>query len=103
MGWLKDFFTNIFGAFWNDLGELALKLIMGPVAFFLFGPIFKISGRIAEFIMSKFIMPQLDSVGMVTDSLAAWFIYCIRLQECVSSMITFLVCGFMVSMVKKVF
>lgn len=102
MGWIQEFFGNVFGNFWGALGTLALKLLMGPIAFFLWGPLFKISGHIANYIMNQ-IKPYLGDVGLVTESLAAWFAECLRLQECVTSMLTFLIMGLMLDIMKRVF
>ncbi len=100
--WIKTFFVNVFGDFWKYLSELGLKLLMGPMAFFLFGPLFKMSGRIAEYMLDQ-IKPYLGDVGLTTEGLAAWFVQCMRLHECATSLMTFLIMGFVVSIIKKVF
>jgi len=102
MIWLISFFENVFGSFWERLGEWSLKLIMGPVVFYLFGPIFKVSQKIAVFILSS-VVGDMKDVGLLADSLMGWFIDCLRLQDCVTSFVTFLVMGFTVSLLKKVF
>lgn len=102
LGWVKDFFQMVFGNFWASLTTVLMKLLLGPVAFFLFGPLFKISGRIAVYLLDQ-IKPVLGDVGLTADGLMAWFIDVLRLQECVSSLITFLILGLMISIIKKVF
>ena len=100
--WIKSFLGNVFGEFWSKLAGWALMLLMGPIAFFLFGPLFKISGRIAKYFLDQ-IKPYLGDVGLTADSLAAWLIECMRLHECVTSLMTFLIMGFLISIIKRVF
>lgn len=100
--WIKSFFSSVFGNFWGQLADIAMKVVMGPLAFFLFGPLFKLSGRIADYLLRK-ITPYLGDVGLTTESLLAWFVEVLRLQECASTLMTFLVMGLMVSLIKKVF
>lgn len=102
MSFLISFFQNVFGSYWERLIEGLLKLIMGPVVFFLFGPIFKISNKIANYILSK-VMPNLNDIGLTADSLMGWFVDCFRLVDCASSLMTFLVMGFTISIIKMVF
>jgi len=102
MSWLISFFENVFGDFWKNAAEWALKLLMGPVAFYMFGPLFKLSGHIATYLLDK-VSVQLGTIGIGTNGLAAWLVVVFRLQECASSLMTFLVLGFMISLVKKVF
>ena len=102
MEYFKEFFGNIFGSFWTNIAEMLLKLLMGPVAFFLFGPLFKLSGYMANKLLNE-IKPYLGDVGLTADSLAGWLVDCLRLQECASSLMTFLILGLMLTFVKKVF
>lgn len=102
MGWLVSFFENVFGSFWEKLGAWALKLLMGPVVFYLFGPIFKISQKIAVYILQS-VVGDLNDVGLLAESVMGWFILCLRLQDCLTSFVTFLVMGFTISVLKKVF
>ena len=50
--WIKNFLTDVFGNFWGNLATWAIKLLMGPFVFFVFGPMFKLSGYVTEKILA---------------------------------------------------
>lgn len=100
--WLVRFLTFIFGGTWRSLVVVLLKILSGPAAFFLFKPLFAVSGHIASYIFDQ-IAPSLNQVGLTADGLAAWFIHCLKLQECVAALVSFLVLGFMISTIKALF
>ena len=100
LDWIKTFLTDVFGNFWGSLATWALKLLMGPFVFFVFGPMFRLAGYVTEKILSQ-IKPALDDVGISLDGLAAWFIDVLRMQECISMFMTFVVLGLSVSLIKR--
>lgn len=102
MGWLISFFENVFGRFWDRLYEWALKLIMGPVVFFLFGPVYKIAHKLAMKILDH-VAPLMADVGFTADGFAAWMVDCLRIQQIIVAFLTFLMMGFTFSLLKKVF
>jgi len=98
--WIKNFLSDVFGNFWGSLAAWALKLLMGPFVFFVFGPMFKLSGYVTGKILDQ-IKPTLDGMGIDLDGLAAWFIEVLHVQECVSMFMTFMVLGLSVSLVRR--
>lgn len=98
--WIKSFLEGIFGDFWANLMGWAMKLLVGPVAFYLFGPLFKLSGYVAGQILAQ-IKPYLSDVGVELTGITAWFVSILRIQECLSMFMTFMVLGFTISMIKK--
>ena len=94
--------SSVLGSCWQNLTTVGLKILMGPAAFYLFGPLFKLSGRIADYLLRQ-LQPYLGDVGLTTEGLLSWFVDVLRLQECVSSLLTFLIMGMMFGFVKKVF
>lgn len=101
MGWIKDFFTNIFGSFWGNLTSWALKILIGPTVFFIFGPLFELSAHVADRMLAK-IEPYLGDVGLQLTGIGAWLAEHLRIQECLSMFLTFLILGFTVSLFKRV-
>ena len=98
--WLKTFFSSVFGNFWGSLTTWAMRILIGPAVFFIFGPLFELSGYIAEKILAS-IAPELEKVGLTFDGIGAWLVNVLRLQECISMYLTFLILGFTVSLFKK--
>jgi hypothetical protein len=98
--WLKDFLSGIFGDFWGSLATWAIKILMGPFVFFVFGPMFRLSGYITEKILDQ-IKPHLDDVGLTLEGVAAWFAEVLRLQECISMYLTFMILALSVSLFKR--
>ena len=68
--WIKSFLSDIFGNFWGSLAAWAIKLLMGPFVFFVFGPMFRLAGYVTEKVLAQ-IKPALDDVGISLDGLAA--------------------------------
>jgi len=101
MGWLKDFFTGVFGSFWASLTTWFIKMLIGPVVFFIFGPLFELSAHIAERMLAK-IQPYLGDVGLELTGIGAWLVEVLRVQECLSMILTFLILGFTVGLFRKV-
>lgn len=101
-GWVQSFLQMVFGSFWENLTKVIMKVLLGPAAFLLFGPLFKVSGKIATTLLNQ-IKPVLGDVGLTADGLMAFFVDVLRLQACVTSLVTFLVLGLMIGIVKKVF
>lgn len=100
LAWIESFFSEVFGNFWGHLATLAIKLLVGPFVFFVFGPMFKLSGYVTEKILAQ-IQPALDDVGISLDGVAAWFIEMLRIQECISMFMTFMVLGLSVSLIRR--
>lgn len=99
--WIESFLSEIFGNFWGNLATWAIKLLMGPFIFFVFGPLFKLSFYVTEKLLAQ-IGPTLDDVGISFDGVGGWFIEVLRLQECVAMYMTFLVLGLTVSLIKGI-
>jgi hypothetical protein len=102
MGWFKDFFNNIFGDFWGALANVFMKFLVGPIVYYLFGPMYELSGYMVMKILER-LEPQLGKVGMVADGLGAWFIEVLRLHETFSMFLTFLILGLTIRFINKVF
>ena len=98
--WIKTFFTGVFGSFWGNMTAWFMKILIGPAVFFIFGPLFELSGHVAQAMLAR-IQPELDKVGLSFDGIGAWLIEVLRIQECVSMYLTFLILGFTVSLFKR--
>ncbi len=102
MSWFKDFFTNLFGGFWGRVADLVMKFLVGPVVYYLFGPLYELSGLMVEKMLSR-LQPYLGDVGMTAEGVAAWLIDVLRLQESISMLMTFFVLSLTLRMMKTVF
>ncbi len=102
MSWFKDFFTNLFGGFWGRIADLFMKFLVGPVVYYLFGPLYELSGMMVEKMLSR-IQPVLGDVGLSVTGLAAWLVEVFRIQDCISILITFFVLLLTLRMLKTVF
>lgn len=102
LNFIMEFLKAVFGSFWSNLMGGLMKVLIGPAAFFMFGPIFDLSGYVAEFIFGRIVVSLGDDIGVNFMDYGAWIAECLRLQECFSAYITFLCMGFTLSLIKKI-
>ena len=102
LSWVKEFFTSVFGSFWSSITMVFMRVLAGPAAFFLFGPIFDLSGYLAEFIMERVVVNLGSDFGVNFELHGAWIVDCLRLQECISIYMSFLCLGFTLSLIRKI-
>lgn len=75
---------------------------MGPLAFFIFGPIFDLAGFLADWVLNKVSDALLEKVSVTFTQHGAWLIDCLRIQECLSAYVSALCLGFVISVVKGI-
>lgn len=102
LNFIKEFLTAVFGSFWSNLMGGIMKVLAGPAAFFLFGPIFDLSGFLAEFVLDRIVVNLGQEVGVNFELHGAWIVNCLRLQECMSAYMSFLCVGFSLSLIRKI-
>ena len=109
LGFFNSFWGTIFKfvidrvrEWWKTAGTWVTGMVMAPLSWFIFGPMFKVTTYVMEKVMNM-LRDNLSQDTVEMTGLASWFIGCLRIQECLSVIMSALALAVFISIIKKVF
>lgn len=115
MDWLRDYLrdiliscsttfykyvTNLFTDFWEYLKNMLLGVVLVPLGYFIFRPVFRLTFWLMEMALNKAQSSGNMFILNFTE-LAAWVFDCLRIQDIFGVVCTYIAVGLMIKLISR--